>query len=575
MMRKPPLFVLVCLLLLTAASVSAQKRRQTFKFAVTTVDAKTHKPRSIFFLGESVHVRFSLTNQSRVAQTIPRLPDTPIKFKLHSTNPYEYAPSVEDGYFGGTDFTEHRGNMIIWGSRPPRMMTIAPGQTVSQIINLDELDGHPLEDGTHTLTAHYNSRLQTTTSFRVIVDEAKSFPLLEKLAASPEKNGDNTLQRWARATLNLEREPLISGRIVDDEGRPLNEVRIEITGSTKSNTESRKTGRYRVELLKIGGTYTIKPSIVAYHGLGETCYTIEPASKTITLLTRRATNVDFIARRVRTETNFALDDEGSKARASSVRDWMFEPERVIDRYRMVPVGESVPEYWNDATPNVFPDWIEVDFDVTRKLNWINVFTLPDNLNDPPDPDLNEKFSLYGITDFDVQYWTQRGWVTVPGGAIRGNRNVWRKISFPEITTRKIRVVVLNALGGESRITEIEAFHLNDLPQAKITVGGQGKRRKSATVMGHTDAPLVFRTDASDPDGAIHYYELDFGDDTPTYVWRFDRQKALEKPQLTHTHVYTTAGTYNVTLSVVDNSGEVTDTALIVTITDPQKRKGRN
>jgi len=34
---------------------------------------------------------------------------------------------------------------------------------------------------------------------------------------------------------------------------------------------------------------------------------------------------------------------------------------------------------------------------------------------------------------------------------------------------KIRVVVLNSIDGETRITQIEAFHLNDLPQPKIAV----------------------------------------------------------------------------------------------------------
>ena len=560
-------FALVCLLVFIATTVSAQSRRQPFKFEVTAVDAKTHQRRSTFLLGESVAVRISLTNHSRRAQTISVLEDTPIEYKLHSTDPYDYAPTILDGYFGGTSYARDIGGHVTWLVRQPRTITIAPGQTVSRTIELDYFFEHPPEEGTYTLTTKYNSSLGATISFRVIVDEAKSVPLLEKLAATPVRNGNDSLQRWASASLELVRQPSISGRIIDSDGQPLNEIRIDITGAMESNTETRKSGHYRVDLLKPGSTYTITPALSHNSHSGEIQYTLEPASKTITVLNSKITDVNFIARRVRTEKNFALDDEGSTTKASSIRDWMFEPEHVIDRYRMVSVGETAPEYWNDGTPNAFPDWIEVDFNVTRRINWINVFTLPDNLNDPPDPDLNEKFSLHGITDFDVQYWTGRAWRTVPGGAIRGNRNVWRMIRFPETVTRKIRVVVLNALGGESRITEIEAIRFNDLPTAKIAVEGKGN---NATATAYTNSPVQFRTEAFDRDGTIRHYELEFGDDTGDYKWSFYREQGVERPplQLTHSHVYESAGTYTVTLSVADDNDEVTKTTFLLTVIDP-------
>ena len=565
-MRKLSLVSLASLLLFSATIASAQSRRQPFKFQITAVDATTHRPRSTFYLGESVAVRISLTNQSGVARSIPQLPDTEIAFKLHSTQPYEHHPEIRDGYFGGTGWVRHEGNMTFWGSSPPRMMSIAPGQTVSRSITLDYLYGYPLFEGTHTLTVNYNSKLSVTIAFVVVVDETKSIPLLEKLAATPVQDGRDTLQRWASATLKLMRAPSISGRILDSDGRSLNdEITIEVTGSKKINAETRKNGHYRLQLLSPGDTYTIRPRMDFYQDPGETRYTLEPASRTITVLDGKITDINFIARRIRTEKNFALDDEGSKTTASSTRDFMYEPERVIDRYRMVSVGETAPDYWNDGTPNVFPDWIEVDFGVTRKIDWINVFTLPDNLNDPADPDLNEKFSLHGITDFDVQYWTGRAWRNVPGGAIRNNRNVWRKVSFPEITTRKIRVVVLNALGGESRITEIEAIHLNDLPNAKIFVTGER----------YSNTAVRFRLEAFDPDGTILRYELDFGDDTASYEWSHDYRKPGDNPQLTHSHVYAEAGTYNVKLKVFDNSEENTETTVVLTITDPPKPMNSN
>jgi hypothetical protein len=161
-MKKLSLVSLTSLLLFTAtlasAQTPAQSKAKAFKFQVTTVDATTHRPRSTFVLGESVAVRISLTNQSGVARTVPQLPDTEIAFKLHSTQPYEHHPEIRDGYFGGTGWARTDGNTTFWGSSPPRMMTIAPGQTVSRIINLDYLYDHPLDDGTHTLTVNYNSK---------------------------------------------------------------------------------------------------------------------------------------------------------------------------------------------------------------------------------------------------------------------------------------------------------------------------------------------------------------------------------------------------------------------------------
>ena len=67
------------------------------------------------------------------------------------------------------------------------------------------------------------------------------------------------------------------------------------------------------------------------------------------------------------------------------------------------------------------------------------------------------FSLYGITDFDVQYWNGSGWITVPGGSVTGNNLVWRKFTFSAISTSAIRVNVRSALNTYSRITEIEAY----------------------------------------------------------------------------------------------------------------------
>src|SRR2546427_12841369 len=66
-------------------------------------------------------------------------------------------------------------------------------------------------------------------------------------------------------------------------------------------------------------------------------------------------------------------------------------------------------------------------------------------------------SLYGLAGFDVQYWDGSAWVTVSGGSVSGNNKVWKKISFPAITTSRIRVLTNASSDGWSRITEVEAW----------------------------------------------------------------------------------------------------------------------
>ena len=113
--------------------------------------------------------------------------------------------------------------------------------------------------------------------------------------------------------------------------------------------------------------------------------------------------------------------------------------------------------WNDGTVNAYPDWVQIDFSSSQTINEIDVFTLQDNYSTPVTPTLAMTFNQYGITDFQVQYWTGAAWADVPGGNVTGNRNVWRQFTFANITTCKIRVLVNNSLASYSRIVEIEAY----------------------------------------------------------------------------------------------------------------------
>jgi YD repeat-containing protein len=113
-------------------------------------------------------------------------------------------------------------------------------------------------------------------------------------------------------------------------------------------------------------------------------------------------------------------------------------------------------YWNDQTLNTLPDWLQINFAGARNLVEIDLFFLQDNLG-TAEPTEAMTFTQFGITNFDVQYWTGSAWATVPNGSVTGNNKVWRKFTFAPLTTDKIRVFVNAATDGWSRIVEVEAY----------------------------------------------------------------------------------------------------------------------
>jgi hypothetical protein len=88
---------------------------------------------------------------------------------------------------------------------------------------------------------------------------------------------------------------------------------------------------------------------------------------------------------------------------------------------------------------------------------VGVFSLQDNYSSPVEPTEATAFTKYGVTVFEIQFWNGSAWAAVPGGAVTNNGSVWRKITFPAVTTTKVRVVVGNALAGRSRLVEVEAW----------------------------------------------------------------------------------------------------------------------
>src|SRR5712691_5881450 len=124
--------------------------------------------------------------------------------------------------------------------------------------------------------------------------------------------------------------------------------------------------------------------------------------------------------------------------------------------------------WADSSYGTFPDWVEVDFNGSKTIDEVDVFTIQDNYSSPSEPTETMTFSTYGLTGYDVQYWDGSAWVTVPGGSITGNNKVWKKISFSAVTTSKIRVVTNAAIdNGYSRMTEVEAWGSPAAPAVNV------------------------------------------------------------------------------------------------------------
>jgi Bacterial Ig domain len=154
--------------------------------------------------------------------------------------------------------------------------------------------------------------------------------------------------------------------------------------------------------------------------------------------------------------NVALAANGGTATASSTNSSGYAPAGAINGDRTgAPWGKGGG--WNDGTPNVWPDWLEVAFSAPHAIGEVDVFSMQDNYRSPSEPTPTMTFTKYGLTDFEVQYWTGTAWAAIPGGTVTGNSLVWRQLLFAPITTSKIRVWVTGAVDKWTRITEVEAY----------------------------------------------------------------------------------------------------------------------
>lgn len=154
-----------------------------------------------------------------------------------------------------------------------------------------------------------------------------------------------------------------------------------------------------------------------------------------------------------TRQNVAASANGGTATASQTHSAPYSPSGTINGDRKLYLNNNA---WSNSTAT-FPQWLQVDFNGSKDIDEINVFSVQDLYNSPSDPTLTMTFGSYGLTAFQAQYWNGSAWVTVPNGNISGNSNVWKQITFAPLTTTKIRIWITGSSDSYSRTTEVEAW----------------------------------------------------------------------------------------------------------------------
>jgi hypothetical protein len=204
------------------------------------------------------------------------------------------------------------------------------------------------------------------------------------------------------------------------------------------------------------GIDTASPYSVAWTGVSAGSYVLTAVATDDDGATTTSTVVNISVHLVPTRMNVALAANGGVASASTIFNANYPASGAINGDRKG-LNWGFGGAWCDGTFNTWPDWLEVDFNGTKTIDEIDVFSMQDTYTAPVEPTKTMKFAFYGLKNFEVQYWNGSAWVDVPGGLVTNNNLVWRQLAFAAITTSTIRIFVTGALGNYSRVMEIEAW----------------------------------------------------------------------------------------------------------------------
>jgi hypothetical protein len=283
----------------------------------------------------------------------------------------------------------------------------------------------------------------------------------------------------------------ISGHIQNASGAAIGGVTVTLSGGQSASTTTDANGNYSLSA-SAGADYTVTPA--------RTNFTFTPASLTFNNLSGNQSAADFTGARpiyASAPFNVAHVSNGGVTSASSTLSDNYPTSAANDGDRKG-LNWNAGGGWNDGTANSFPDWLQIDFNGSKIIDEIDVFTIQDNAGSPSEPTEAMAFSLYGVTDFHVQYWDGAAWVTVPGGSVSGNDKVWRKFVFSAVTTSKIRVTVNSALASHSRIMELEAY------QATFAISGHIQNASAVAISGATVTLSGGQAGTTTTDGSGNY-----------------------------------------------------------------------
>ncbi|MBK8568734.1 MAG: hypothetical protein IPN81_01440 [Nitrosomonadales bacterium] len=94
---------------------------------------------------------------------------------------------------------------------------------------------------------------------------------------------------------------------------------------------------------------------------------------------------------VTTISNVALASVGAVASASSITSSGYPASAVNDNQRTgAPWGNGGA--WRDGTPDIYPDWVQINFNGTKTVDRVVVYTLQDNYTNPIEPTDTQTFS---------------------------------------------------------------------------------------------------------------------------------------------------------------------------------------
>lgn len=180
-------------------------------------------------------------------------------------------------------------------------------------------------------------------------------------------------------------------------------------------------------------------------------------------------------------TNVALASNGGVASASSTWGPSFPAWTVIDNKR---TGANWGTYsgWADATPSTFPDWVQINFNGTKTIDHVVVYSVQDNFLSPVEPTDSMTGTRFVLTSFDVQGWNGSTWVTL--ASVTGNNRIKRVVTFSAFSTDRIRVVVNGTQDGVwSRITEIEAWSSTTSSSTNFALASNGGTASASSTWG--------------------------------------------------------------------------------------------